>query len=327
MQNSNKRENFLKEDDFSPSSKFIQNLYKKRDFLLKNDKRHKNIKTVLLILGGGMRGVSGGGVVNAFHSLGLNDVFDVVIGVSTGAPIGAYYLAGAEQSAIGTSIYYKDLPPRFIKYGRTPIIDVDFLESIFRIGPKKLDIDAIHSHRSKFFVAATDAQKGESVLLNAKTVPDMITAIKASTAIIGLYNKEVYIDGRAYIDGMVGDSFPIKKIINDFNPTDLLIIANRPAYDYKKSGQSILKSAFERFALRNTPKHLRQSFLNRHFHYQETFNYLKSRHDFNFGILWAPNSSTHSLTRNSSKLRALAEASAKKTLAHFGAPDKFIHFP
>lgn len=69
-------------------SKLIQNLLLKNELLRNGDKKHEGIRTALLILSGANLGAYGNGTTIALHLLGLADVFDVVVGVSTGAGIG-----------------------------------------------------------------------------------------------------------------------------------------------------------------------------------------------------------------------------------------------
>ena len=74
---------FLRHD-----SELVQNLILKNKLLRNGDKKHEDISTVLLILSGANLGAYGAGAAIALHLLGLADVFDVVVGVSTGAAIG-----------------------------------------------------------------------------------------------------------------------------------------------------------------------------------------------------------------------------------------------
>ena len=118
-------------------AKLIRNLYRKRD-LMREGRDHHHIRPVLLILGGGMGGASGVGIVSALHRLGLGNVFDAVIGISTGATVGAYFLNGAKSTWECASIYYEDLPKKFVNYLRKPVADIDFAESIARTGSRKI---------------------------------------------------------------------------------------------------------------------------------------------------------------------------------------------
>ena len=299
-------------------SRVVKNLLRKRDLLLQRDPAHEQIRTALVILGGGMRGASGGGIGIAFHALGLGDVFDVVVGVSTGAPVAAYFLAGPKQMALGASIYYQDLPPRFIRYCRRPIVDIDFLESVFRTGSKKLDVGSIRKHRSKFYVAVTKTSSGEGVLLNAKRISDLVTVIKASTALPGLYGRSVSVNDELFIDGGVGNPFPAREVVERFRPTDLLVIANHPLRAMRGDGHLLVERILAPLLLRNTPPRVKKATLNRQYRFREAYKFLESTVDLNWGILYSPDDGTHLLTRDSSKLRMLARASAQNLLKVFG---------
>ena len=65
-------------------------------------------RVALVVEGGCMRGVIYAGAVTALEHLHLAQRFDAVYGVSAGALDSAYMLAG--QAAMGTTIYFEDLP-------------------------------------------------------------------------------------------------------------------------------------------------------------------------------------------------------------------------
>lgn len=110
----------------------IENILHKRHLLEIADNFHKEIKTCLIITGGGQAGAFSGGVVLGLEKLGLSDVFDFVIGVSAGAAAGMYLLS--HQAELGTSIYYEDnVKNKFINFLRLrKIMDIDSLEVVFK---------------------------------------------------------------------------------------------------------------------------------------------------------------------------------------------------
>jgi len=72
--------------------------------------------------------VISGGQVIALEEAGLSDAFDIAVGVSTGAPIAAYFLA--QQSVLGTSIYYEECTtPQFISLSRMRV-GADYLVAV-----------------------------------------------------------------------------------------------------------------------------------------------------------------------------------------------------
>lgn len=302
-------------------SKLIQNLFLKSELLRAGSKEHEKIRPVLLVCSGGMGGVSGVGQVIAFHLLGLGDVFDAVIGVSTGAGIGAYFLGGLEQALLGTSTYYEDLPPRFIRYTRWPIVDIDFVEQILREGKKKLDLDAIKKARSEFFVEVTDSKGGCGLLLNAKKAkPDMITTLKASMAMLGVYSKPVEVDGRFCIDGGA-HPLPIREVVKLFNPTDVVVIPNCSREQAERWTPSLAEKICTSIALLRASSKLRESWRARHQRWQEDLQFLTTLTGVNKGVLWAA-SDVGLLESDPEKLRRVAQGSVVETLSIFGKPHK-----
>ena len=109
-------------------------------------------KLVLYFCSGGMRGIFGAGFTEGLHACGLQNLFDIVIGVSTGAANGAYFLGGAKQATIGASIYSEDLPSKFIVSRWPPIANIKFVYDLISDGNKKIDCEAILKHPSQFYI-------------------------------------------------------------------------------------------------------------------------------------------------------------------------------
>jgi predicted patatin/cPLA2 family phospholipase len=112
----------------------------------------------LVVEGGCMRGVISAGAVTALEHLGLAQCFDAVYGVSAGAFDAAYMLAG--QAAMGTSIYFEDLPAaRFLSARRMlaarPAIALDEVIDEIIARRKPLDVAAVEDARPEFHVLAT----------------------------------------------------------------------------------------------------------------------------------------------------------------------------
>ena len=318
-----------KNPQLSPENVFpaelVAHLRAKQALLKAHDPEHQKIRTLLLILGGGMRGVSGAGVVTALHALGLGDVFDTVVGVSAGAANAAYYLAGEEQVKLGTSIYYQDLPPHFIRYRRRPIVDIDFLEQCWHSGEKRLDTAAVRATRSEFFVAVTRVRDYQGVLLDAKPVPDIVSLLKATSAIPRLYGRSVTIGDEAYFDGSVGMLFPAEIVVERFDPTDLVIITNHQPQVSLGAGRSREQMLTPLF-LRSMPADLRAKLLSLPEENHRAIEFLR-RQRLTWGLINMPVRNVWALSRNATKLRDCALASAKHTGALFGEPELRVDLP
>lgn len=175
----------------------------------------------------------GGAQVTALTDVGYSEVFDFAVGMSTGAPTVAYFLSG--QARVGTSIYYEDLPAnKFIHMRRMltggDAADIDMLCSIFRgeLGNKKLDEQKVLDARTRAFISAIQYKTGKLKLFDAYLHGSIIDLIQASIAMPIFYRRKVYINGKRYIDGSIGYGLPSLEFIRKrFNPTDILILANR----------------------------------------------------------------------------------------------------
>lgn len=278
-----------------------RNLFLKRDLLAKGDAAHAEIRTVLLLCGGGMRGAYGAGAVIALHQLGLAEVFDVVVGISTGAAIASYFLAGYEQTLLGTSIYYDECTKGFISYMRWPIVDIGHIERVMRGGRKKLDIDAVRKHRSRFIVGATEYKTGNPRFIEACSAsPDPLTAIKASFAITEARLPPVMVNGIGFTDGATSMPFPARMLVEAFHPTDLLVIANSPAPD--ASGPVEGPFAFARkISVYGLPPALQRSLRAGPWMWQQNLDWIR-RSKVRCSILWGPGNGGL-LTRDRERLR------------------------
>ena len=205
---------------------FIRDLWRKKRMLESGDIEHQAIKTVLLILGGGMRGAYQAGMTIALNQLGLVEVFDFIVGVSTGALVGAYALAGLEQNTIGASLYFEEGTTRqFTDLRRFKVFDSKYLEQVIRC-EKPLDHKAARSARSEFWVGVTNFRTGAGELINAKIAsPDLIAAVVASTS---FYDQPKVVNGGQYVDGDLALPLPISQVIQKFCPTHILVLANTP---------------------------------------------------------------------------------------------------
>ena len=212
-------------------TELFQRLHLKRRLMLAGDPLHEEIRPGLLLLPGTMRGASGGGQVIALARADLLRTFTVMVGYSTGGAIGTY--GGADQSELGTSVYWQECVgtrgPRFI-HGLAPFfkLDTNYLAGVFRTGAKALNQDAIRSSTTQMFVGTTRLTDGKAVLIDLRTTPDIIDAMRASLEIPAMGSGPVMIEGEEYVDGAGASPFPVIDFLERFNPTDLLIIANAP---------------------------------------------------------------------------------------------------
>ncbi len=174
---------YVLEPETARGNPIVRRLLLKKKLLKEGNPRHTNIKTALVLGGGGMRAAFSAGVLMGFEKLGLADVFDIVVGISVGSPMCAYFLS--RQKKLGNSIFFEELSGnKFINLSRlSKIMDIDYLDSVLR-NVKPLDQKHVRSSRSDFYVTVTDARTGKGELLNMKDEKiDIIDAVCASSAL------------------------------------------------------------------------------------------------------------------------------------------------
>jgi predicted patatin/cPLA2 family phospholipase len=288
---------------FEGNTEVFTHLLKKQRLLAAHDAQHATIRPLLLILSGTMRGVYGGGQVIALERFGLTRAFDVAVGISTGAPTVAYFLA--KQAVVGTSIYCKECTTnRFISVPRLTV-DVDYIADVLRgVGsPKGLDQQAIYASRSQFFVGVTCAETGEAVLIDAKTdTSDVVHAIRASIAIPGLTRGPVMLGGKPYLDGVGAHPLPIRLLLERFQPTDILVCANGPV---NERGRRLERLAWLLMTAKNPPA-VQTAFTTRATRFTNELEYLRTQEHCRFAVLWSDDRIGH-LTQKPHELSAAAQ--------------------
>lgn len=310
----------------SSSSQIIANLRKKRAYLINNDARHTHYKTALIINGGIMWGSYAGGVMTAFEKMEMGNVFDHIIGISSGAAAGAYFLAN--QSELGCSIYYENLiGKRFMNFLRLPkIMDLDYLEGIMRY-EKKLNIENIKQHRSNFLVSVTNVHTGKTELLPINQVDDIISLLKASMTVPGMYNTAVKVNGNEYMDGGISSriSAHLDHIVNNLGCTDILVIANIPRNLVTASGASLYRRfASNIFARRMSPQ-LRKSYADVVSRLHEDWEFTRnndSQGKANISVMYFDDLKTSRFTTNKEKLQNLIKTGRTDLLRSFNLQDE-----
>jgi predicted patatin/cPLA2 family phospholipase len=185
-------------------------------------------KLGLVVEGGGMRGIYSGSCLVALEQLGFTAVFDKVFGESAGAINASYFLAG--QGAFGIRIYLEDLTS--LKFANPlrigTMLDVGYAIDVVVKSMKPLNVERVLSSPSDLYVALTDAVTGESRLVDVKqeNVP-LLELLKATGAIVPLYNRAVYIGNHPYVDGGISNPIPVRSAVAA-GCTHILVLLTRP---------------------------------------------------------------------------------------------------
>lgn len=172
------------------------------------------MKTAVIDVGGGLRGIYAAGVFDRCMEDGVT--FDICIGVSAGSANIASYLAGQKGR---NYVFYTEYTARkkymsmsnFILKGS--YIGLDYVYSTLSNsdGEYPLDYAAMSANPAQFIVVATNALTGGAKYFDKSDMSqDNYDVFKASSAIPFVCRPYV-IGGVPYYDGAVSDPVPVEK--------------------------------------------------------------------------------------------------------------------
>ncbi|MET7772331.1 patatin family protein [Nocardia sp. NPDC005366] len=193
--------------------------------------RADGYRLVLVIEGGGSRGVYAGGMVQALEELGLSGVFDAVYGTSAGALNGAWFLSGRVVPGMRTwtdpVIMRTTVDPARVLRGRRAF-DLHYLVHKVYEGIEPMDFPAILGNPTTFHPVATDIHTGLAVDLHPHIVDQhtLQTALRASAGLPILAGPPVALGASHYFDGGLAESVPIRLAVRD-GATHSLILRTR----------------------------------------------------------------------------------------------------
>jgi predicted patatin/cPLA2 family phospholipase len=230
---------------------------------------------VLVLEGGGMRGVYSAGVLEAFSEsdAGRGLRFDLVVACSAGACVAASYLAG--QPRRNRQVYLDFLDGgKLVRFRRLAtggsVMDIDYLafEVTLRLCP--LDIDALRRSETRLYIGVTDCETGESRYLTNHD-DDLLTAIRATCSLPFFSRHEVAYQGRLYVDGGVSDPVPVAKAIA-LGATEVVLVLTSSIE--KRGEKRGLFSMLDRFF--SPSPAIRSSLQERHLRYRDAARLLAS---------------------------------------------------
>jgi predicted patatin/cPLA2 family phospholipase len=283
----------------------------------------RGVKLALVVEGGGMRGVYSGGALVAMERLGLTTLFDEAYGESAGAINACYFLAG--QADFGIRIYLDDLTS--LKFANPlrigTILDLNYVDFVMKT-VKPLDTKRVLSSPTDLYIAVTSGLTGEPRIFDAKHegIP-LLTLLKATGAIVPLYNHAVTICGHPYVDGGIANPIPVKSAI-EAGCTHILVLLTRPP--------SFVSTGFRRWQrlgmaplFRKWPPAFVESFyLRQSKRYNETraiaFGSQNLKHGVHIAVI-APGDDSPPVGRSTmsrKKLFAAQEDAMRRTRALFG---------
>lgn len=172
------------------------------------------MKTGIVDVGGGLRGVYAAGIFDYCLDMGIQ--FDFCIGVSAGSANVTSYMAGQKKRNYP---FYTEYPFRKEYMSirnflfKRSYIDMDYLYGTLSnsTGENPLDYPSLKKSSAELVVVATNAQTGKAVYFDKDDLKqDKYDILKASSS-IPFVCKPYEIDGVLYYDGALGDPVPVEK--------------------------------------------------------------------------------------------------------------------
>ncbi len=190
-------------------------------------------KVGLIVEGGGMRGIYGCGVLDAFIENNIR--FPYGIGVSAGAANLASFVAEQEgrNYRFYTDYAFDERYMSFKNFVTTgSFFGMDYIYSELTETVDPINFEKLINTEMEYYVVAVDAVTGKPVYFNKEDVrKHRGDVFKASSAVPAMC-KPIEIDGKQYFDGGVADSIPLKRALSD-GCDKVVAVLTRPR-DYVK---------------------------------------------------------------------------------------------
>jgi predicted patatin/cPLA2 family phospholipase len=212
---------------FLEGDKSVIAAIKEKRQLLEIGKFCSDIKILLVVDGGLMKGAYSTGVGLALEEMGYTDVFDSVVGVSSGAPSAAYFVS--KNVSFGNSLIYEECcTSEFLNLRRfwSPL-RVNKVISALVDGPKKINWENLKKSDADLYIGVTEFETANPALIKIDEYEKMLKAIEASISIPTLTNNKVIIDGVKYTDGGFSNPHILKHTIETIDATHVLVLTSQ----------------------------------------------------------------------------------------------------
>lgn len=206
------------------------------------------MKTGVIDVGGGMRGIYGTGVFDYCLDKGIN--FGYGIGISAGSANLVSYVGGQRGR---NYVFYRDYSSRKEYMGlgeflhHHSFLNLDYIYSTLSNsdGENPLNFDGIMKNPMEWYVAGTNAITGEARYFDRNDIKrDDYSILKASSAIPVVCEPQ-YIDNVPYFDGALGNPVPVKKAFEDGCDKLVLILTKPESLIQTPDNEKILAKMFQ----------------------------------------------------------------------------------
>lgn len=200
-------------------------------------------KKVLVLEGGGMRGIFLTGLLQAFKDREYFP-FELIIGSSAGALTGTAF--AADQICLARDAFFKELlTGQFIRMRNIlrpekHILNLDWMLNHIVMGEDPLNMKRLRLTACPVLITATsfsEHEVPETVFLSTKK-DDIPKILKATAAIPFFYRGFVHYKNYMLLDGGLLDPVPYQKALNlGYREEEILVILTRPK-GYRKKRES-----------------------------------------------------------------------------------------
>ena len=266
----------------------------------------------LILEGGTFRPIFSAGVMDALLD---NDImFPYCIGVSAGITNGVSYLSKQKRRNLDILEKYRN-DKRYLSYRNYLKCKSMFgLDFVFNEIPNKLvpfDYESFSTYEGTALVGVTNAVSGKTEYLNIKDLDQECTILRATCA-LPLFFPAIKINGTPYYDGGICDPIPIRKAMEDGNDKHLIILTRPKEYvkELAKGNVFVSKLFSKKYP------NLKDHFLTRHEHYNETVKFCEELESQGKAIIIRPTSeqSIESFEKDINKLRSGYESGYKAAM-------------
>lgn len=210
----------------------------------KERKDNKDMKTGVIDVGGGMRGIYASGVLD--FCVENHIIFDVCIGVSAGSANLASYIAGQKGRNYP---FYADYSFRseymgarnFLRTGNYLNLSYVYETLSNEGGENPLDYNALSASPSELYVLAEEAEMGREKYFTKKDMKQDDYRVLIASCNIPVINRPYDLDGTLYFDGGLAEPIPIQKAF-DLGCDRVVLILSKPADVLRKPRADLLLS-------------------------------------------------------------------------------------
>ena len=198
-----------------------------------------NMKTGIVDVGGGLRGIYAAGVLDYCMDQGIH--FDLGIGVSAGSANLASYAAGQRGRNFQFYTEYafrKQYMSMENFLTRKSYVDLDYVYGTLSCagGEYPLDYAALRDNPMAFYVVATEVETGQARYFSKADIrQDDYSIMKASCA-IPFVCAPYTVGGTAYYDGALSDPVPVEKAFQ-LGCDRVILILTKPEHMLRSSGK------------------------------------------------------------------------------------------